>query len=195
MDTQLIKNKELVLNDWFWVVPDTSNEEVKKQAGKVVQFKLTGEDFPSDGTLHNVILPEAEKVIVPLRLYLLKTDEIKNKYKEYGIWIYSHDELDLFNHLKEDINSFPVVGVYVEKFADGRIYSLGNLIRRKLSYKNDLRALGDVFKDQLFYLARSGFDSFLIKEGYDAKKALLGLEDFSYSYQGTLNQMPLWSER
>jgi len=30
MDTQLIKNKELVLNDWFWIVPDTSNEEVKK---------------------------------------------------------------------------------------------------------------------------------------------------------------------
>ena len=142
-----------------------------------------------------MILPEAEKVIVPLRLYLLKTDEIKKKYKEYGIWIYSHDELDLFNHLKEDINNFPVVGVYVEKFADGRIYSLGNLIRRKLSYKNDLRALGDVFKDQLFYLARSGFDSFLIKEGYDAKKALHGLEDFSYSYQGTLNQSPLWSER
>jgi len=44
-------------------------------------------------------------------------------------------------------------------------------------------------------LARSGFDSFLIKEGYDAKKALLGLEDFSYSYQGTLSQKPLWGDR
>jgi uncharacterized protein (DUF934 family) len=108
MDTQLIKNKELVLNDWFWIVPDTSNEEVKKQAGKVVQFKLTGECFPSDATLNNVILPEAEKVIVPLRLFLLQTDKIKKKYKEYGIWIYSHDELDLFSHLKEDINSFSV---------------------------------------------------------------------------------------
>ena len=52
MNTQLIKNKKLVQNDWFWVVPDTSNEEVKKQAGKVVQFKLTGEDFPSDDTLN-----------------------------------------------------------------------------------------------------------------------------------------------
>ena len=69
MDTQLIKNKELVLNDWFWVVPDTSNEEVKKQAGKLVQFKLTGEDFPSDATLNTVILPEVEKVIVPLLLF------------------------------------------------------------------------------------------------------------------------------
>ena len=156
---------------------------------------MTGEDFPSDDTLNNVILPEAKKVIFPLRLYLLKTDEIKKKYKEFGIWIYSHDELDLFDQLKENINSFPVVGVYVEKFADGRIYSLGNLIRRKLSYKNDLRALGDVFKDQLFYLARSGFDSFLVKEGYDPKKALQGLDDFSYSYQGMLNQKPLWSER
>ena len=195
MKTQLIKNNELINNDWVLIVPEISTENVKKQAGKVVQFKTTGEEVPSHADLEKIILPEGSKALVPLKLYLLKKTELENKYNEIGLWIYSHEEINLFNQLDKEINDFPVVAVMIEKFADGRIFSLGNLIRRKLKYKNDMRALGDILKDQLFFLKRSGFNSFLIKEGRDPIDALKGLNDFTYSYQGILDEPPLWKRR
>jgi len=195
MKTQLIINNELINNEWGLVVPEISIENVKKQAGKVVQFKTTGEGIPRHEDIEKTILPEASKVLLPLKLYLLKKVELEKKYSEIGLWIYSHEEINLFKQLDKDINEFPVVGVMIEKFADGRIFSLGNLIRRKLKYKNDMRALGDILKDQLFFLKRSGFTSFLIKEGRDPIDAIKGLNDFTYSYQGTLNEPPLWKKR
>ncbi len=156
---------------------------------------LSGEEVPSHEDIKKTILPEASKALIPLKLYLLKKTEIEKKYSEIGLWIYSHEEINLFEQLDKDINDFPVVGVLIEKFADGRIFSLGNLIRRKLKYKNDMRALGDILKDQLFFLKRSGFTSFLIKEGRDPIEATKGLSDFTYSYQGILNEPPLWKKR
>ena len=195
MKSQLIKNNELINNDWVLIVPEISIENIKKQAGKVVQFKTTGEEVPNHEDIKKTILPEASKALIPLKLYLLKKTEIEKQYSEIGLWIYSHEEINLFEQLDKDINDFPVVGVLIEKFADGRIFSLGNLIRRKLKYKNDMRALGDILKDQLFFLKRSGFTSFLIKEGRDPIEATKGLSDFTYTYQGILNEPPLWKRR
>jgi uncharacterized protein (DUF934 family) len=91
------------------------------------------------------------------------------------------------------MNNLPCIAVSTKKFADGRIFSLGNLLRMKYKYKNELRAIGDVLRDQLFFLKRSGFNSFLIRKDKDAKDALLGLSDFSTPYQGAVDQTePAW---
>lgn len=194
MKTQLIKNNALIENNWHFILPEVDLKNIKKQAGKVVQFKVTGEQFPSISDYEKIILPECKKILIPLKLYLLKTDEIKNKYEEIGLWLYSHDELNIISKLKEDINDFNVIGIYIEKFADGRIYSMGNLLRQKYNFINDLRALGDILKDQLFFLRRSGFTSFLIKEGKDSEDALKGLGDFTYSYQGMHERRSTWNK-
>jgi uncharacterized protein (DUF934 family) len=194
MKTQLIKNNALIENNWHFVLPEVDLKNIKKQAGKVVQFKVTGEQFPSISDYEKIILPECKKILIPLQLYLLKTDEIKNKYEEIGLWLYSHDELNMISKLKEDINDFNVIGIYIEKFADGRIYSMGNLLRQKYNFINDLRALGDILKDQLFFLRRLGFTSFLIKEGKDPEDALKGLGDFTYSYQGMHERGSTWNK-
>jgi uncharacterized protein (DUF934 family) len=55
------------------------------------------------------------------------------------------------------MNNLPCIAVSTKKFADGRIFSIGNLLRMKYKYKNELRAIGDVLRDQLFFLKRSGF--------------------------------------
>ena len=57
-------------------------------------------------------------------------------------------------------------------FGDGRGYSFAALLRRQ-GFQGELRATGDIFKDVLNYLKRSGFDSFVIKEGKDVQEALL----------------------
>jgi uncharacterized protein (DUF934 family) len=192
MSNQLILNKKIVNDDWVFLLPVIEQKEVKKQAGKVVMFKVTGENFPEDDDLNKIKLPDVSKILLPLKLYILRKDEIEKKYSEVGLWVYSHEDFQWLSNLNLDLNKFSVIGIYIEKFADGRIYSLGNLIRRKLKFKNDLRALGDILKDQLFFLDRSGFSSFLIKEGRSAEEAIKGLSDFSHSYQATLDEIPSW---
>ncbi|MCH4248497.1 DUF934 domain-containing protein [Acinetobacter populi] len=69
-------------------------------------------------------------------------------------------------------------------FNDGRGYSFAALLRRQ-GYQGELRAVGDIFKDVLNYLKRSGFDSFVIKEGKDIEEAAAGLNDFTQPYQSS----------
>lgn len=69
-------------------------------------------------------------------------------------------------------------------FNDGRGYSFAALLRRQ-GFQGELRAVGDIFKDVLNYLKRSGFDSFVIKEGKDIEEAAAGLRDFSHPYQSS----------
>ena len=69
-------------------------------------------------------------------------------------------------------------------FNDGRGYSFAALLRRQ-GFQGELRATGDVFKDVLNYMKRSGFDTFVIKEGKDIQEAAAGLNDFRNPYQAS----------
>ena len=69
-------------------------------------------------------------------------------------------------------------------FNDGRGYSFAALLRRQ-GYQGELRATGDIFKDVLNYLKRSGFDSFVVKQGKDIVEAAAGLNDFRHPYQAS----------
>ncbi len=75
-----------------------------------------------------------------------------------------------------------LIAIEFAAFADGRGYSFATLLRRQ-GFKGELRAVGDVFKDVIFYLKRCGFDSFALKDGKDLEVAKAGLNDFSGSYQ------------
>ena len=69
-------------------------------------------------------------------------------------------------------------------FNDGRGYSFAALLRSQ-GFQGELRATGDVFKDVLNYMKRSGFDTFVIKEGKDILEAAAGLNDFRNPYQAS----------
>ena len=69
-------------------------------------------------------------------------------------------------------------------FNDGRGYSFAALLRRQ-GFQGELRATGDVIKDVLNYMKRSGFDTFVIKEGKDILEAAVGLNDFRNPYQAS----------
>jgi uncharacterized protein (DUF934 family) len=82
-----------------------------------------------------------------------------------------------------DLPRLALVAVHFPKFADGRGYSAAHLLRRRHGYRGELRAVGDVLRDQLFHLARSGFDSFQLRDGADPHAALPSLAEFSVTYQ------------
>ena len=198
LNSQLILNQSIVDDEWTFVALPSGHEEIKKQAGKVVLFKLTGESLPSELQINETVIPQTGKIILPLSVYLKNRDVLQDRVKnnEIALWIATHETLDPLISAEKDINIFPLIAVFVERFQDGRIFTLGNLLRTRHQFKNTLRAFGDVLQDQLFYLKRSGFDSYLIKEGKDPNEALKALQSFSDPYQGAVDiKEPVWKRK
>jgi uncharacterized protein (DUF934 family) len=198
LNSQLILNQSISPDEWSFVPLPSGNEEVKKQAGKVVLFKLTGESLPTELQIDETVIPQAGKIIVPLSVYLKNRDALQTRLKnnEIALWLATHETLDALLVSEKDINVFPLIAVFVERFQDGRIFTLGNLLRTRYQFKNTLRAFGDVLQDQLFYLKRSGFDSYLIKTGKDVHEALKALQSFSNPYQGAVDiTEPVWKRK
>ena len=180
----------IVDDEWAIVKLPASQIEARKQAGKVVLFKLTGEKTVSDEQVSNTVIPDTGKVLVPLSVFIARNTELQARINqgEIGVWLDTHEVLaELVEH-QADLNQLPIIAVHVERFADGRIFSLGVLLRTRYGYKNELRAFGDVLRDQLFFLKRSGFDSYLIRADRNAEEALLSLKDFSSPYQGAVDE-------
>jgi uncharacterized protein (DUF934 family) len=75
------------------------------------------------------------------------------------------------------------VEVNFPKFGDGRGFSIGRLLRERYGYKGELRAVGQITRDHLFFLESVGFDAYELREGEDAAESLAAFGDFSASYQ------------
>ena len=198
LNSQLILNQSIIDDEWTFVTLPSGHEEIKKQAGKVVLFKLTGESLPSELQINETVIPQTGKIILPLSVYLKNRDLLQDRVKnnEIALWIATHETLDPLISSEKDINAFPLIAVFVERFQDGRIFTLGNLLRTRHQFKNTLRAFGDVLQDQLFYLKRSGFNSYLIKTGKDVHEALKALQSFSDPYQGAVDiKEPVWKRK
>lgn len=176
-------------DDWTLVqLPETHVEE-RKQAGKVVLFKLTGESTVTEEQIANTVIPATGKVIVPLSVFVERNSELADRIAkhEVGVWLATHELLEYLIQQQADLNQLPIIAIFVERFADGRIFSLGNLLRTRYGYKNELRAFGDVLRDQLFFLKRNGFTSFVIRKDRSAAEAIASLNDFSKPYQGAVD--------
>ena len=88
------------------------------------------------------------------------------------------------------------VEVNFPKFGDGRGFSIARLLRERYGYKGELRAVGEVARDHLYYMEQCGFDAFLLRAGEDAAEALAAFDDFSERYQSTAAQpLPLFRRR
>jgi uncharacterized protein (DUF934 family) len=167
MPEQLIKQRQLADNPWQRLVPAESED------------------------VATIAVPPAP-TLVPLALWLARRAEL-NARGDIGVWLGPTDEPAL---LADDVGQLPLIAVYFPKFLDGRGYSTARLLRERYGYRGELRAIGDVGRDQLFYLARVGFDAFLIPEGRDARDALTAFADFPETYQGAVDQpLPLFRRR
>ena len=179
----------IIDNAWQCVELPASQVEERKQAGKVVLFKLTGEQTVTPEQIAQTVIPSG-KVILPLQVFLANLKPLSSRIAagEIGVWIATHELIEDLDNALPDLNQLPLIAIFVERFADGRIFSLGNLLRTRYGFKNDLRAFGDVLKDQLFFLKRSGFSSFLIRKDRSASDAITSLNDFSAPYQGAVDE-------
>lgn len=138
-------------------------------------------------------VPESGDIIVPLAVWLAQRDKLLLHPGRLGVWLGGDDDPAL---IAEDLKDFGVVAVNFTQFTDGRGYSLGRLLRERYGWRGELRAIGDVLRDQLFYLAGCGFDAFALREDQDIHAALSAFGDFSEAYQSSAERpLPLFRRR
>ena len=155
---KIIKNKIVVDDDW-------------------VVLRLNEGETPED------IQVVEGKIIVPLKVWQAQRDVLQSR-SDLGVWLASNERPE---ELKGELPVFSVIAVDFPKFSDGRGYSIAYNLRARLGYEGELRAIGDVLRDQLFYMQRVGFDAFAVRADRNIDDALNGLSDFSEVYQRSLN--------
>jgi uncharacterized protein (DUF934 family) len=89
--------------------------------------------------------------------------------------------------LENDFLRVALVAIEFGGMAEGRGYSQAQLLRKRYKFTGELRAVGNIQRDQLFYMARCGFDSFELPATADLDVALTAFDDFSVAYQGAVD--------
>jgi uncharacterized protein (DUF934 family) len=173
---QIIKGREIVDDDWFVLrAPEAADGGIAPEADAIAALHVP-----------------AGKVIVPVAVWNAQREALLPRAAagEIGVWIASDERPEA---LKDDLPKFAVVAVDFPKFTDGRGYSIAYNLRARLGWTGELRAIGDVLRDQLFQMHRVGFDAYATRPDRSIQDALKGLSDFSETYQASVDQkVPLF---
>ena len=137
--------------------------------------------------------PATGDVIVPLALWQAQRAQLLTRAGRLGVRLEPHEDPAA---IADDIGLFGVIAVNFPKFGDGRGYSTARLLRERYGYKGELRAIGDVLRDQLYYMQQCGFNAFALRSDRSLEDALQAVGDFSDGYQASVRQpMPLFRRR
>ncbi len=131
--------------------------------------------------------------ILPFSRWLAEREQLKSHPGRIAVWIDGSVDLEcLVPHLEE----LELIAIHFPSFRDGRGYSLARLLRERHGYRGELRAVGDVLRDQLYPMQRCGINSFALREDQDPEHALKGLKGFSVKYQAAVDgEGPLYRQR
>ena len=117
-------------------------------------------------------LPEGGDILVPAERFLSEAEALLKRVGKIGvIWPNNRDIAELVPYL----GKLATVALVFPSFRDGRAYSQARLLRERYGYRGDLRATGQVLRDQFVFMSRAGFDAFEVKKDADADAFALSL--------------------
>lgn len=136
---------------------------------------------------------DGKDVIVPLVLWQALEQELPGRSGRTGVWLQSNE---LPAALAEQLPSIPLIALDFPVFTDGRAYSSARELRQNLAFAGELRAIGDVLCDQVYYMARCGFNAFAMRADQNLELALQRFADFKDGYQASVDKpVPLFRRR
>jgi uncharacterized protein (DUF934 family) len=130
-----------------------------------------GAELPGDGD----ILVSAQRFLEDPETLLKRTGKVG------VVWPNNRAVDDLVPHL----NRLAAVALVFPSFRDGRAYSQARLLRERHGYDGELRATGQVLRDQFVFMSRAGFDTFEVKKDADADAFAETMKRYSVFYQPT----------
>jgi len=136
-------------------------------------------------------LPDG-KPIVTLARYVGAREELLARNASLGVRIAS----DKLPSDIPDLTRLALIAIEFPRFTDGRGYSIARLLRDRYRFTGELRAVGWVLRDQLFYMERCGFTAFELKSGKALESALEAFGEFSVTYQAAADETrPIYRRR
>ena len=165
---RLIKNRQIVEDNWV-LLKEADSDRLKELS--------------------------ASDLIVPLQCWLewQQDSELSSRSARTAVWLDSHE---LPSQLGDSLYNLDMIALNFPLFKDGRPFSSARELRQNLNFKGDIRAIGDVLRDQLFYMQRCGFTEFAMREDQNLEQALSAFEDFQEGYQSSIDRpLPLFRRR
>jgi len=127
-------------------------------------------------------LPSDGAILISAARFLEDPEAISRRLGKTGVvWPNSRDVDDLVPYL----DRLAAVALVFPTFRDGRAYSQARLLRERFLYRGELRATGQVLRDQFVFMLRAGFDAFEVKKEADAEVFAQTAKRYSVFYQPT----------
>ena len=164
---KLIKDRQIIDDEWVLIKESSQLEDLQAYSG--------------------------QDLIVPLAFWLAERNRIQQRSGKTAVWLNSNE---VPHSLGAELHNLELIALNFPIFSDGRSYSSARELRTNLGYKGEIRAIGDVLRDQLFYMSRCGFDAFAMREDQNLESALGAFSDFTEGYQASVDKpIPLFRRR
>lgn len=119
---------------------------------------------------------------ISLSRFLNETSDWTTKNVEFGVRLEPQDDIQ---KITDFLDQLSLIVLEMPAFTDGRTFSQARLLKERYGFKGELRAKGDFLRDQMFFLARVGVDSFDFPEQTNLEDRLIAFKEFSVTYQGS----------
>ena len=130
-----------------------------------------GAELPGDGA-----------ILISAARFLGDPETLSRRAGKTGvIWPNNRDLDDLVPYLDQ----LAMVALVFPSFRDGRAYSQARLLRERYRFHGEMRATGQVLRDQFVFMLRAGFDAFEVKKESDAEAFTNTAKRYSVFYQPT----------
>ena len=126
-------------------------------------------------------IPSNGSILLPAERLLAVVSVLNRKSETGVIWPNNRDIEELAPHLEK----LAAIALVFPIFRDGRAYSQARILRERLGYRGELRATGQVLRDQFVFMLRAGFDAFDVKKSADADAFKAVVKRYTVFYQPT----------
>ena len=132
-------------------------------------------------------------LILSLARFQQEGDRLLSEGRAVGVRLKSDEEVEA---LAYDLPRIAVVALEFPKFRDGRAYSNARILRERYDYAGEVRAVGDVLREQAHFMLRCGFDAFEPADGSGAQQWQAATQRFRHVYQRAADhRVPAFEER
>lgn len=133
------------------------------------------------------------KVIVPLARWRAEREALLAAHAAIGVLVPNTADIEA---VFGEISDRALIVLQFPAFTDGRALSQAVVLRKRLGFTGELRAVGDVIRDLVFWLGRCGFDSIVPRKDQDLEGCRAALREFTVAYQAAADEhTPVWIRR
>ena len=147
--------------------------------------KLVEDDWVS--VAEDTELPANDPAIISLDKWLQDRERLGGRNAPLGVRLKAGQSPEL---IADDLGRFDVIALEFPVFTDGRAYSYARMLRERYAYTGQVRAVGNVLRDQYFFMRRCGFDAFEVADGTRLEDWLESDREITVVYQQATDGRP-----